>query len=565
VTFLATLTFITATALAQTPPVGDQAPLPESQPTQIEELFQQQRWTEVVAAAETVSPRDANVDYYYGSALAQLGRLDEARGAFLAGRHSRQRDPRFPIELGGVAFKQKRYAEAARWLRRGLRLAPDDPYANEFLATIYFLQGNLEAAVKRWNRIEKPRIANLQVQPDLRVDPGLLDRAFTFAPAELLRLPDLETTETRVAGLGIFPSHSIRLNAKDDGTFDASFRAQERDGWGNGKWGALLSTFRGVFYETIYPDYSNIGGSATNISALARWDSQKRRLLTSLSGPLANDPKYRYQIGVDLREENWMLRPSSQDTAPVNGALTLGREAVNAGITSFASGSWGWSAGVEISHRSYASIVEGPQLPAAVLLRGYGLKQTATLSRELWRAPERHFESSANVSSEAGTIWSAPSHSFEKLQASVIANWKPQFSGDDYATHEQFRAGKTFGSVPFDDLFMLGLERDNDLSMRAHVGTFNGQKGSAPLGRNYLLFNSEMDKNIYGNGLIGVKLSPFVDTGKITDPLAGLGSQQWLWDIGIQIKVRILGVGATFTYGKDLRTGNNALYFTAAH
>jgi hypothetical protein len=430
---------------------------------------------------------------------------------------------------------------------------------------VYFLQGNLEAAVKRWNLVGKPQIVNLRVQPDLRVDPALLDRAFAFAPAELLRLADLDSTETRLDGLGIFPSYSIRLNANDDGTFDASFHTEERDGWGNGKWGALLSTFRGVFYETVYPDYSNLGGSATNVSTLARWDSQKRRLLASLSGPLANDPKYRYQIGVDLREENWMLRPLSQGTAPVNGALTLGREAVNAGITSFASGEWGWSAGVELSHRSYASVVEGPQLPEAVLLRGYELKQTATLSHELWRAPEHRFESSARVSSEAGTIWSAPSNSFEKLQASVVADWKPQFSGDDYEVHEQFRAGKTFGSVPFDDLFMLGLERDNDLWMRAHIGTFNGQKGSAPLGRDYLLFNSEVDKNIYSNGLIGVKLSPFLDTGKITDPLAGLGSQEWLWDIGMQIKVRVLGVGVTFTYGKDLRTGHNALYFTAAH
>ena len=72
---------------------------------------------------ESGPQRGAEIDYYYGSALAHLGRWNEARAAFLAGRRLRPGDERFPIELGGVAFKQKRYAEAARWLRKGLRLS----------------------------------------------------------------------------------------------------------------------------------------------------------------------------------------------------------------------------------------------------------------------------------------------------------------------------------------------------------------------------------------------------------------------------------------------------------
>ncbi len=135
-------------------------------------------------------------------------------------------------------------------------------------------------------------------------------------------------------------------------------------------------------------------------------------------------------------------------------------------------------------------------------------------------------------------------------------------TGDDYALHEQVRAGKTFGQVPFDELFMLGLERDNNLWLRAHIGTREGRKGSAPLGRNYFLSNWEIDKVVYDSGLFAVKLSPFVDTGKITDPSGVFGSRQWLSDAGIQLKFSVLGVGVTFTYGKDLRTGNNAFYAT---
>jgi hypothetical protein len=136
-------------------------------------------------------------------------------------------------------------------------------------------------------------------------------------------------------------------------------------------------------------------------------------------------------------------------------------------------------------------------------------------------------------------------------------------SGDDYAMQGEIRSGKTFGSVPFDELFMLGMERDNDLWMRAHVGTRDGMKGSAPLGRNYFLSNWEIDKRVYHNGYFSFKLSPFLDTGKITDSLPGLGSERWLWDTGLQAKFRLMGIGVTLIYGKDLRSGHNAFYATA--
>ncbi|MGZ4731652.1 MAG: hypothetical protein ACXVZH_05870 [Terriglobales bacterium] len=65
---------------------------------------------------------------------------------------------------------------------------------------------------------------------------------------------------------------------------------------------------------------------------------------------------------------------------------------------------------------------------------------------------------------------------------------------------------------------------------------------------------------MYRNGIFTVKLGPFLDTGKITDASAGLGSQKWLWDLGAQATVRVFGVGVAFSYGKDLRSGNNAFY-----
>jgi hypothetical protein len=128
------------------------------------------------------------------------------------------------------------------------------------------------------------------------------------------------------------------------------------------------------------------------------------------------------------------------------------------------------------------------------------------------------------------------------------------------------RAGESFGDVPFDELFQLGIERDNDLWLRGTPGTTDGRKGAAPLGRRYFLTNWEMDKNVYGNGFFTVKIGPFVDNGAIADSSGLFGSQHWLWDTGAQCKIRVLGtMTVVLSYGRDLRGGRNVLYGTVLH
>jgi len=127
------------------------------------------------------------------------------------------------------------------------------------------------------------------------------------------------------------------------------------------------------------------------------------------------------------------------------------------------------------------------------------------------------------------------------------------------------RAGRTFGQVPFDELSMLGFDRDNDLWMRGHNDLLHGQRGNAPLGRNYVLSNSDIAKVVYHGAFVLVKAGPFLDTGDITDPSPYFGSPKWLTDTGLQMTVRLLGsFEFVFGYGKDLRSGNNTFYSTVS-
>src|SRR5579863_7453948 len=200
--------FALALALAQTVPLGA-----------VKQLYDTGRWEEVVQLAPPGPDEPAEFDYYRGMALARLGRLSDARQALAQGRQKSPRDQRFPLELAGVAFKQNDFRGAKRELAAALRLDPRNRYALDFLATLYLLDGNLEAALKYWNRIGKPRIENVRIEPQPRVDPALLDHAFAFAPASVLRQGDLAVSQARVDALQIFPHSSFELTPRDDDSF----------------------------------------------------------------------------------------------------------------------------------------------------------------------------------------------------------------------------------------------------------------------------------------------------------------------------------------------------------
>ncbi|HXO37389.1 MAG TPA: tetratricopeptide repeat protein, partial [Candidatus Acidoferrum sp.] len=322
-------------------------------------LFEQERWSELAQLLQHTPHNSADLDYYYGVALAHLEGWDEARSALSAGQRLAPNDKRFPIELAGVAFKQKNYGEARRDLRRALRLDPNDAYANEFLATVYFLEGNLEAALKYWNRVGKPEIVEVRSEPALRLRPALLDHAFAFAPASALTLDELLASNVRLRGLEIFSTYKINLEARPDGKFDAIFRAEELNGFGNSKLQALVRMFSGILFEEITPEYYNIRGSGTNIISLLRFDTDKRRAVANVSGPLGGNPKWRYRVGADLRNENWTVQTSFTGPSTVLGGLNLRRESVSAELSRFVGARWSWTTGLEISHRDFRSVVPG--------------------------------------------------------------------------------------------------------------------------------------------------------------------------------------------------------------
>jgi tetratricopeptide (TPR) repeat protein len=531
--------------------------------SEVKKLYEAGRWSEVIQTVAESPDEAADLELYRGLALAQLQRWGEAKKAFEAGLVRNPRDSRLLVELAGIAYREKQFSRAKRELRRALVIDRRDDYANNFLASMYFLEGNLEAALKYWNRAGKPKLEDLTFDPQPRLNPLLLDRAFAFSRGREWRGDQFLTTQARLKSLGLFPHMLFELEAQADGSFNLRFHGSERNGSGNGKWEGLISLLRGLPYQSVYPEFYNLDRGGLNWRSLVRWDDEKRRVFSEIGAPLGENPGARYRVYFDGRNENWDLRNTIAPSTPSSAHLNLEKALAGVEIQSIVSGRWQWKSGVEYSYRKFRNVAGVPPQTAAFFMNGSAIALRSRVGRSLVRFPERRFTIDSSVTGEFGTFFEGPLSRYGRIEGSLPVDWFPQAKGEDYEMQGNLRGGRTFGKVPFDELFMLGFERDNDLWLRGHPGLRNGEKGNAPLGRNYVLANWEMDKIVYKGAFFAVKVGPFVDSGKIYDPSGNFGSPKWLWDTGIQAKIRLLGsLEFVLGYGKDLRSGNNSFFTT---
>src|SRR6266436_6144619 len=332
-------------------PATDQARLPAAQ-----SAFDAGHWEEAAKLAEGAADQSPELDFLAGLALARLEKWDEAKLSFDAGFRKTPADPRFLVELAGIAYKQKDFRAAKSQLHAALRLNPRDSYSSEFLATIYFLEGNLEAALRHWNPEDKPRLRSVAFTPSLKLKESLRDRTVAFNAPQVLLADALLTTQARLDNLGIFSSRRMELAPGDSGNYDATLHLAERNGWGDSKAEGIVSLLSGLPYATVYPEFYNLRGEAVNLTSLARWDSEKRRVSLSLSLPLYGDPSLRLRLYADARNENWDLTRTFLGAATPLTDLNMRRAAFGLEVHSIVNGRWNWSAGADIANRNFRNV-----------------------------------------------------------------------------------------------------------------------------------------------------------------------------------------------------------------
>ena len=533
----------------------------------VQRLCDAKKWEEAAREAKGPEDQSPELDYLAGMSLARLERWAEARDAFSRGYRKAPWDKRFLIERAGAEYRLHEIKLAKKDLEAALHVDPHDGYSQDFLGTLYLLEGNLEAALKYWNPLGKPRLASVILQPQPKLQEQLVNRAVTFVAPAVLSRQSYSETNARLQNLGVFSSWRTEIVPAGQDLYEAKVKLNERSGWGGNWVGGVLSLLSGVPYATVYPSYWNIRGEAANFESLARWDSDKRRFSATFSLPLFRNPARRVDFFFDARNENWNLSQSFLGSGVPITDLNLRRFAGGFTFHVVESGRWSWTSGFSMVSRSFRNVPTTIASAAAPFFTdGKSFEAWLELDRSLVRIPERRFTLDGAAEIRFGRGFADNLGPFASFRGSLQARWLPRARGDDYETVVRLRAGETAGDVPLDQLFELGVEHDNDLWMRGHRATINGRKGRAPLGRRYVLVNAEFEKTIYDNPLLRMQCGPFLDSGTIADQSGLFGSQRWQWDTGVQARIRLLGgISVVLSYGWDLRSGSGTFYGTTMH
>ncbi len=533
---------------------GQSGDAPEAR---IRALYDEGRWAEAAALASRVPAPSASILLYEGLSLARLDQLARASALFQQAGRMFPRDKRFPLESAGIAYREKNFKRAKLLLHRALRLDRNDSYGNDFLATLYLLDGNLPAALQYWNRIHKPFLANVQFDPEPPLNAILRERIFDFSPGQVLTLEQLRIMRTNLARLHVLTDVKVDLAPADE-QFDLTVRSASVSQMLRGWPGRVLPMLRSLPYQGIDIDFLNIRRRGINFASLERWDPDKRRLAFDISGPLRMNPKVEYHYFLDARDEWWNLQGTYR--AAQIQLTNVGLRRIEAGgyaeigLTSRLQ----WTTGVSAAYRQFRNADQ-----SSYFLNGWTAELRNRLDYLLFDWPDRRVNVTGWAALSTGRVFTSLPSRLITVQGGLHVTWYPQSVGDRYAVAVSAQSGASYGNLPLDELFTLGMERDNPFEfwLRGVTADRNGRKGAAPMGTEYGLAQAGVDRKLFELPFVRLKAGPFFDSGKITAPSGLFGSLGWLYATGLQAKLRSVGgVEFRFVYGWDLNKGRGVFY-----
>ncbi|MDZ7638492.1 MAG: tetratricopeptide repeat protein [Bryobacterales bacterium] len=494
---------------------------------------------------------------------ATAGDIGSAKALLESGAQAYPDDPRFAVELAGIAFLEKRHSEAKGLLHRARRMGSTDDYVSEFLGTLYLLEGNTEAALALWNGIGKPLLAedglNTGFEGILRL--ALASDVVRFSAGGVLTRNELLRAERNTELLGVCGSKRTLLEAASDGRYKARLSCVERPSFGENRVASLLMLGRGLGYQTVHLRLPNIDGRAFSWNSMLRWDPRKRRVWTETAMPLAGRAGWRLRLDADARHEHWqLLAPASRE---VRQAFLYRRAEAGIAVAAVLGPRSTWENRVSFANRSFAREAELTATNGVAnsrLFEGTSIRYAHSIESDLFRNPMRRVFVTASGEGSFERYLAQGSNVYRGGGAMTI-RWLPAASGDDGLTQLRIAAGALRGPSALPELFTIGLERDGGIPLRGHIGTSGGHKGSALYGDRYLSSNLEVQKTLLRLGVVTFALAPFLDVAWVRDPARLYGARRTQFDAGVQwIAATPGGTQIRLSYAWDLRNRRRSFY-----
>jgi len=495
---------------------------------------------------------------YLGIAYRRTKENEKAAEVLKEGSERYPQDPRFHNELAGLNLENNDIEGAKTQLRQALRSDPANSYASDMLATIDMSAGDVQSALRSWNKTGRPVIDDILHNYYLSFGSWVVREAVAFHPAGVLRYEEWKTTESRLFATGDFANVGLEVEPTTvPDHYDAVVRTTtKKNSFGN----FAVDILKGLPFQSVFPDLWNIGNSGVNFNGYYRWQKDRRRVNGSLKIPLPLPGILNLQLGDTWRSESWNTSPTILPQFLQQARFDYKSNGIGMQLNYIPH--YRVEIGGGLLYRNRAASGQFPQLFDS-LNTG-----TFTLNTSL-RLVDRRYQNRLYLESFAASHSILGNIGFN----GGVAELNNRFTlSKDTRTYFDWtlKGGSSRGNLPIDNYFVLGLDTINPPNpLRGHSAAAHGQYGNGPMGTDFVLVNLDLDRrlatlplfNTLNIPYLTVKWEVFLDSAKTWDR-NHIFQQGKLWiDTGAGLRFETPTHSFNIVYGRSLRDGTGV--FTA--
>jgi tetratricopeptide (TPR) repeat protein len=499
----------------------------------------------------------ADIYLYLGIAYRHMKEYQKAEEIFNDGSLRYPDDSRFLNELANLFLENNDIESAKSALRRALAVDPANNYASDELATINMSEGDVQSALRSWNKSGRPYINDILHNYNVNLSSWVVRRAVTFHPGGTLRYSDWKTTESRLFATDNFANVGLEIEPTQvPDQYNAVVRTSPRT---NSPADILFDLFKGVPIETSYLDFWNIGNTGMNFNGNYRWAAERRRAQGQLRIALPVAGLLYVDLGNLWRSEQWnvsqIIRPELLSKSQfLYKATAWGVQVKN--IPNYRV-----ELGGGFQYRNRAARGELPQLFTNNLNVGEFNVETNL------RLVDGNYQNRLHVEAYAARRSIIGDATFTRGVAEL--DNRVTVSKDSQMYFDwSIKGGTARGALralPVEDYFVLGVDITPMNLLRGHNAARHGKYGNGPMGTDFVLLNTDIDRrlktipffNNFGIPFITVKAEFFFDAAKTWDRNDVFQPSKLLLDTGVGLRLETPTSSFNLIYGRPLRGGPN--------
>jgi tetratricopeptide (TPR) repeat protein len=517
---------------------------------------------EYVRAVNLLSDAIANAPtpdayLYLGIAYKHMKEFQKAEDSFMEGSRRYPRDSRFYNELADLYLEYNDREAAKSQLKRSLVADPNNNYASDLLATIDMSEGEVQSALRSWNKSERPVINDILHNYYLTFSSWVVRDAVAFHPAGVLKYSQWKTTESRLFETDNFANVGLEIEPTViPDQYNAIVRTTAKT---NSPSAFLFGILEGAPIETSFVNVWNIGNSGTNFNGIYRWEMNRRRVEERLTIPVPLAGLLHLRLANIWRSERWDLSEPIRPELKPNARLDYRANAVRVYIKNIPHYRVELGAGFEYRNRYAKGTL--PQLYTNSL-------KTAIFGAEInLRLIDRLYQNRLHLEAFGARRAILGDTNFSGGVAEL--DNRVTLSRDTRTTLDwAVRGGTSRGALPVEDYFLLGLDTNPVNLLRGHMAEKHGRYGHGPMGTDFALVNTDVERrlatipffNTFNIPFLVVKWDLFFDGAKTWDRNHIFQPSKLLLDTGGGLRFETPTHSLNLVYGRSLREGNNVLF-----